>query len=384
MPVLVDAVEPQRDLRELERHRVEVHSVDVAVGDVVPHLLQLVAVPVVWDSLPEFSLLAVEVFLAELVHRFVEECGGAHGRLADGDLEDSIGRHVVRNQLLQGVLDDAASKGLGGVIACRLLALATGQAVDERTPRMDPELPPPLLVAVVDLLLVLVLVEVPGRHEPRARESVRVVARLLDFVEVLLGEEAAVGEQRFVDRAQLVDAELGVRDAPAPSPPALGRATQGHEPDHLLEHPVAELHPVEVRHCLGAEQAAVEGADGESVAPDAATREEIAAHPLESISDQPKQGLDAVVQVVAVQGFFARQAAPSRGRAAVRGHSPCGTPPRRAARSRDRAAPRYRRGRAAGTCSEGIGGRGRRRARRRAGRRGPLRPRGGTGSPRCR
>ena len=194
--VLVDAVQPQRDLRELQRHRVQVHAVDVAVGDVVPHLLQLVGVPGVRDAPAKLALLAVEVPLRELVHRLVEERGRAHRRLADGELQDAIGRHVVRDQLLERVLDDAPGERFRGVVARRLLAVTPGQAVDERALRMHAELLPALLVAVEDLLLVAVPAEVARRHEPGAREVVRGVAGLLDLVEVLLGEEAAVGEQR--------------------------------------------------------------------------------------------------------------------------------------------------------------------------------------------
>ena len=185
---------------------------------------------------------------------------------------------------------------------------ATGQAVDERTLRMNPELPPSPPVAVVDLLLLLVLAEVPRRNEPGACEIVRVVAGLLDLVEVLLGEEAAVGEQRLVDRAQLVDAELGVGNAPASSAPPSGRTAQRHQPDDLLEHPVPELHPVEKRHGVVPEEAAVEGPNRKAMSPGAAPREEVSAPAVETLADQPEQGLDAVVQVVAVQGLLARQA----------------------------------------------------------------------------
>ena len=61
-----------------------------------------------------------------------------------------------------------------------------------------------------------VAVEVIGRgsigttHEPFDG-----VAVLGDLVEVLLGEEAGVGHQALVHRAELVDAELGVGDEAA-------------------------------------------------------------------------------------------------------------------------------------------------------------------------
>ena len=173
---------------------------------------------------------------------------------------------------------------------------------------MDPELLSALLVAVVDLLLVPVLAEAARRHEPSAREVVRGVAGLFHLVEILLGEEAAVRERRLVDRAQLVDVELGVGDASAPPTPALGGTTQGRPADHLLEHPIAELHPVQQRRGVVPEQPTVQRADGEAVGPGAAPGEEVAAGAFEAVTDQPKQGLDAVVQVVAVQLLLAGQA----------------------------------------------------------------------------
>ena len=62
------------------------------------------------------------------------------------------------------------------------------------------------------------------------------------------------------------------------------------------------------RHGVGPEEAAVEGADCKAVSPGAAPRKEVPAPAVETLADQPEQGLDAVVQVVAVQGLLARQA----------------------------------------------------------------------------
>ena len=171
----------------------------------------------------------------------------------------------VQNQLLERVLDDAPGERFRGVVARRLLTITPGQAVDERTLRMHPELLPALPRRGRGPS------PPPGTRrgrapdEPSAREVVRGVAGLLHLVEVLLGEEAAVGEQRLVDRAQLVDAELGVGDATASPPPALRRTAQRHQADHLLKHPVAELHPVQQRHRIVPEQPAVQRADGEAV-----------------------------------------------------------------------------------------------------------------------
>ena len=144
-------------------------------------------------------------------------------------------------------LTTQAGERLRRVVARRLLPVAAGEAVDEAASRMDAELPPVLLVAVVDSFLLLVVVQIARRHEPGALERVVGISRLLHLVEVLFGEEPAVREQRFVDRAELVDAELCVRDAPAPNAPALRGAGERHQADDLLQHAVAQLHAVEQR-----------------------------------------------------------------------------------------------------------------------------------------
>ena len=104
MPIAVDAVEPERYLGQLAGHRVEVDAVDVPVGDIVLDLLQLVRVLRMRDPLAALALPALQVLLGELVHRLVQERGRAHGRLADGEVEDTLRRHVVGDQLKQGVL----------------------------------------------------------------------------------------------------------------------------------------------------------------------------------------------------------------------------------------------------------------------------------------
>ena len=226
--VLVDAIQPQGDLGKFHRHRVQVHAVHVPVGDVVPHLLQLVGVVRVGYPLPEFALPPLQIALRELVHCLVQERRRPHRRLADRQVEDAIGGHVVGDQLLEGVLDDAAGQRFGGVVAGRLLAVPSGEPVDEASLWVDAELLPPLVVQVVHPLGLGVLVEVAGRDKPGVFQVVRVVLRLLDLVQVLLREEPPVGKERLIHRAELVDAELRVGDAappPAPGPWLDGLAT---------------------------------------------------------------------------------------------------------------------------------------------------------------
>ena len=173
----------------------------------------------------------LQVALGELVHRLVQERRRSHRGLADGEVEDALGGHVIGDQFLQRVLDDAPRQRFGGVVAGRLLPVPSGEAVDEASLPVDAERLPLVFVPVVHPLRLVVLVQVAGRDEPGVFQVVRVVLRLLDFVEVLLREEPPVRQQRLIDRAELVDAELGVGDAAGPAPASARRTTQRHQPD---------------------------------------------------------------------------------------------------------------------------------------------------------
>ena len=98
------------------------------------------------------------------------------------------------------------------------------------------------------------------RDHPGALLGVAVLGHL---VEVGLGEEAGVGHQALVDRAELVDAELGVGDEAAV--PALVLLAQQQVPQDLLEGGVAEADLVDVGGGLGLEQVGAQRAEGEPV-----------------------------------------------------------------------------------------------------------------------
>ena len=77
-----DAVEPQAHLRQLHRHRVEVHAEHVPVCQAHLHLLQLRGELVVRNAPAGFLLLALHIGLGQLVHHLVEERRRPHGRFA--------------------------------------------------------------------------------------------------------------------------------------------------------------------------------------------------------------------------------------------------------------------------------------------------------------
>ena len=132
--VAVDGAEPERDLGQLDGDGVEVDAEDVVVGEEHLDALALAGVAVRVEGLAELGLLAAEVGVGELGDGLVEEGGRAHGGLADGEVQDVVGRHarlVVADELLEGVLHEALREHLGRVVGRRLLAVAPGEAVDE-------------------------------------------------------------------------------------------------------------------------------------------------------------------------------------------------------------------------------------------------------------
>ena len=127
---------------------------------------------------------------------------------------------VLVEQLFQGLRHSEAGEHFGGVVRRRLLPFAAREAVDERALRVQ-DLPCPHRWSR------------PGRgrspsarcrrgplnrHHPGPLGGVTVLGHL---VQIGLGEEAGVGHQALVDRAELVDAELGVGDEAAVSCPWL-------------------------------------------------------------------------------------------------------------------------------------------------------------------
>ena len=160
-------------------------------------------------------------------------------------------------------------------------------------------------VRPVDPLRLGVLLQILGFDEIGGVEHVVRVLGALDLVQVGLGKEALVGEQGLVDRAQLVDAELGVGDAAAPAVPARGSPGERHQLDHLLEHDVAELDPVEQRCARRVEQVRTQRRHAEGVVDGLAVQVEL--RRLEAVVEQVEQGGDGLVQEGAVPGLLGGQ-----------------------------------------------------------------------------
>ena len=116
--------------------------------------------------------------------------------------------------------------------------------------------------------VVLVLVQVPlGDEDEGADQVVLGFASLLHLIQILLREEAVVGDRRFIDRAKLVDAQLRADSAQASAFAAILRRTgEGHQANHSLRCAVAQLHLVQRWRGVLPEQAAVQGPQAEAVA----------------------------------------------------------------------------------------------------------------------
>ena len=299
---LVDAVEPEAHLRQLDRHRVEVHPEHVAIGQPHLHLLQLLLEGGMGDGLAQFLLAQLQVLEGQLVDQLIEVGRGAQRHLQQLEAQD-VGGGLSWHQLLERVLDLAAGERFGRVVAGALDPVAAGKAVDERAFLVELRTG---ALSVGHDLLALVVAQLAAGHEMAhlqfvvglaaclhtcpvviAGLSVGGVAAVLDIevlvvrrgvgllrgrlhlVKVLRREEPSEAEQRLIDRAQLVDAQLCVAHAAALAA-RLGLGER-HQFDHLAQHAIAETHPglgdrsAQQGHAAGIEQVALERRDPEAL-----------------------------------------------------------------------------------------------------------------------
>lgn len=89
--VFGEGTEPEGDLGQFDRDRVEVDAEDVVVGQI--HLDALLGAGIVGlgDALVTGGLSQFKVFIGELVNRFVDKGRRAHGRFADLQAEQAFG-----------------------------------------------------------------------------------------------------------------------------------------------------------------------------------------------------------------------------------------------------------------------------------------------------
>ena len=210
-------VEPDGDLGEFDGGLVQVDAVAVVQGDVRLNLLQGEGALVRFEAVAGLFLAQAQVQGGELVDGLVEERAGAEGGLAYPPAQH-LGRRdgaaFLLDPLLQGELHGHAGQGLRRVVGGAGLPVPAGQPVDERAGAVADPLAgrEPVLVLLHDEHVVGVAGDLGRGDHPGAAGR---VALLGDLVEFLGGDEPGVGHQPLVDRAELVDAELGVGDEPA-------------------------------------------------------------------------------------------------------------------------------------------------------------------------
>ncbi|MPM78010.1 hypothetical protein SDC9_125020 [bioreactor metagenome] len=266
-------------------------------------LLQLLRVLVRVDPLAQLLLTAGEVLLGELADRLHREGAGAEGRFAHRQVEDVAGRRtlpVLVEQLLQRLGDDEPGDHLGGVVRRGLLALPAGQPEDERAAGVHHRLG--LAGDRIGRRDEVGLGDVMGaldRHHPRALLRIAVLRHL---VQIVLGEEAGVGHLPLVDRAQLVDAEIDVRDETAVL--ALLLLAQQQVAQHLLEGLVAELHLTDVLDGLRQEQVGAQAVELQPLGAGGLVGVGVGGRRVVALVDQSEQHTERVVEVGAGAGVW--------------------------------------------------------------------------------
>ncbi len=302
MSAFVDGVEPEGHFGQLHRHGIQVHAVDVVVGQEHLHLLLLPGVILVGDLFAGLLLFFQEIGLGQLVDGFVQKGRAAHGGLAHGEFEHLVGA-LVLEQLLQGILHQAAGEDFRGVVGGRLLPVPARKTVDEGSPRVHAE----LAVLAEHALFLAILREVLGLDEIGGLEGVGVFPGLFHLVEIRFREKPPVGQERFVDGPELVDAELSVGD-PSAALPAVSGPGEGHELDDLPEDLVSKLHPVEKRGALRIEKVGLEGRNAERVVGGLGHHPQLTARPFlgrrKPVVDHGKEELQGFVEEGPVSGFL--------------------------------------------------------------------------------
>ena len=188
------------------------------------------------DFLPQLPLLPVQIGFRQLVDGLVQEGGAAHGRFAELQVQNLVSGPALQ-KLLQGVFHQAPGQRLRSVVGGGFFPPPSGQAVDEFPLLIPAELPPLLPGRVPDPLLLVVAGQLILGDEIARVQLVGAVLPALDLVQGVPGDEAPVGQQGFVGRAQLVDAQAGVGNAapsPLPPPGRPGAAHQADDPQHGL------------------------------------------------------------------------------------------------------------------------------------------------------
>ena len=265
MGAFENGIQPQRNLAQLDSGGVEIHAEDIVIGEAHFDPLLLTGIVLVRDGAAGFLLLESQVGLGQLVHRLVEKRRRAHGHLADGELKNIIGTADFLQEFLQGILHRAVRKALGCVERCGLVAVAAREAVEVAAFFMA-EQAAWLAAQLVNALILGVVANLRLGHKIGVVHGIVFLVLRFYLVEIGLCEEAGIGKEVLINSAELVDAQLGIRDATRSGIAARALLAQREAVHDLLQNAVAELHLSENGSIRGVEEMALEGGYAEIVA----------------------------------------------------------------------------------------------------------------------
>ena len=240
-------VQPQRNLRQLHRRRIQVHAVHPVQRDRRTHLLHLLGVRTRVDPLTELVLLQLQIQVRQLIDGLHRERTRPHRRLANRKRQHVVGtRNTPR---LPQHLDRLAHRELRDhrrrIERRRPLTIPRRLPEHER-PRRMPAIP---LCDARRILRVNLLDE--GILRQRLRQlladhpgTLRRITLRRDLQKRLLRNETRVRHQALIDLPQLRHAQRRVRDEPAILAPRLAGEQQVLQ--HLLQGRIRQLRDVDV------------------------------------------------------------------------------------------------------------------------------------------
>ena len=204
---LIYRVQPQRNLRQLHCNRVQVDTVNIAVGYEHFYLLQFLKTVFITDDFAGFLFLFGNIRFGQLIDGLIQEGCGTHGRLAHSQMENFISGFVFQ-ELLQGILNQTLCKNLRRVVGCGLFPLSACQAINESAFFIHTELALLLAGFIAHTLLFRVLVKLRFRYKVANIQLIETVTGALYFVKIVFSNKATIGKQCFVNCAHLVDTKI--------------------------------------------------------------------------------------------------------------------------------------------------------------------------------
>ena len=137
-------------------------------------------------------------------------------------------RRFAFQQFLQGIFDKAFGQNFRRVVRGGFLPFPAGQTVNESAFGVHAQFA--LFVAgfIADTFFLRILRQFGFRNKIADIQFIEGISGAFDFVQILLRNKAAVGEQSFVYRTHLVDAQIGIRNTSPTAVAFAGGTRQAH------------------------------------------------------------------------------------------------------------------------------------------------------------